>query len=498
MITLTDIATAGQAAGWPGSAIALLSSDPPEAPARAIVVVIRNGPYLVLGPVGITDHLGVDIDHDGKTALCRCGRSAAKPICDAACIRTGFDDAKSPDRVPDRRDTYTGQQVTVFDNRGICQHSGLCTDRLAAVFRSGSEPFVTPSGGRMDEIVRAVRDCPSGALSYGIDEVEARQQVDWNGRRSATITITADGPYRLTGGIDVVDGALWPVQRPRGASGEHCAMCRCGQSQNKPFCSGMHWYVAFHDPPPPDQPTIFEWIGGFPALLRMTRLFYEKFVPADDLLGPLFANMSPEHPQRVAAWLGEVFGGPKQYSSAYGGYPRMLAQHFGKRIDEAHRARWVELLNAAAGEAGLPNDPEFRSVFGSYIEWGSRLTVDNSQTDSHPPQHMPMPCWSWQTAAGPPGSRVSARGPVPTADVPAVLPGDSETPSFARHIRAMFRERDQRSMLFAFDLWSYADVSTNAQAILARLRAGTMPCDGVWPAAQIEAFARWIDERMPS
>src|SRR5258708_36544366 len=113
----------------------------------------------------------------------------------------------------------------------------------------------------------------------------------------------------------------------------------------------------------------------------------------------------------------------------------MLAQHFGKRIDEAHRARWVELLNAAAGEAGLPNDPEFRSVFGSYIEWGSRLAVENSQTDSHPPQHMPMPCWSWQTAAGPPGSRVSALGPVPPADVPAVLPGASERPGFARLIR---------------------------------------------------------------
>jgi uncharacterized Fe-S cluster protein YjdI len=186
MTTLAYIATAGEAAGWPDSVIALLSSDPPEAPARATVLVIRNGPYLALGRIDITDHLGVNVGHDGKTALCRCGQSAAKPTCDAACIRTGFDDAKSPDRVPDRRDRYTGQQVTVFDNRGICQHSGLCTDRLGAVFRSGSEPFVTPSGGRMDEIVRAVRDCPSGALSYGIDEVEARRQVDWNGSRPAT------------------------------------------------------------------------------------------------------------------------------------------------------------------------------------------------------------------------------------------------------------------------------------------------------------------------
>ena len=53
-------------------------------------------------------------------------------------------------------------------------------------------------------------------------------------------------------------------------------------------------------------------------------------------------------------------------------------------------------------------------------------------------------------------------------------------------------------LLFAFDLWSYADVSANANAILARLRAGTMPCDGAWPTAQTDAFARWIDERMPS
>ena len=498
MTTLDEIAAAGQAAGWPGRVITLLGSDPAEAPSRATVVVIRNGPYLVIGPVGITDHLGVGVDHNGMTALCRCGQSATKPTCDAACLRAGFDDAKSPDRVPDQRDTYIGQQVTIFDNRGLCQHSGLCTDRVASVFRTGSEPFVTPSGGRLDEIVRAVRDCPSGALSYGIDEVEARQQVDWNGSRPATITITADGPYRLTGGIDVVDDALQPAGRAQGASNEHCALCRCGHSQNKPFCSGMHWYVDFHNPPPPEEPTIFEWIGGFPALLRMTRLFYEKLVPADDLLGPLFANMSPEHPQRVAAWLGEVFGGPKQYSSTYGGYPRMLAQHLGKRIDEAHRARWVQLLNAAAGEAGLPNDPEFRSVFGSYIEWGSRLAVENSQTGSRPPQHMPMPKWSWQTAAGPPGSRISAPGPAPAADVPVALPGDGESPSFARHIKTMFRERDQRSMLFAFDLWSYADVSSNAKAILARLRAGTMPCDGAWPAAQIEAFARWIDEGTPS
>jgi truncated hemoglobin YjbI/CDGSH-type Zn-finger protein len=495
MADLAEIAAAGQAAGWPDGVIAWLRSDA-AVPERPAVVVIRNGPNLVLGPVTITDYLGAEVDHGGKTALCRCGQSASRPECDAACIRTGFDDAKSPDRVPDRRDTYHGQQVTIFDNRGICQHSGYCSDRLPGVFHAGGEPFVTPSGGRMDEIIRAVRDCPSGALSYGIDDVEARAQADWDGTRPASIMITADGPYRLTGGIDVLDDGGQPVPRAQGASLEHRALCRCGHSQNKPFCSGMHWYVEFRDPPRPDQPTVYEWLGGYPALLRMTRLFYEKHVPADDLLGPLFADMSPDHPQRVAAWLGEVFGGPSRYSASYGGYPRMISQHVGKHIDDEHRARWVSLLTTAAAEAGLPNDAEFRAAFGSYIEWGSRLAVENSQAESKPPQHMPMPSWGWQTAAGPPGSRVSAVSAAPAADVPVVLPGAGETPSFAAHVKTMFREVDRRSMRFAFDLWSRDDVTAHAQEIFARLQAGTMPCDGAWPPERTAAFARWVSEGM--
>jgi truncated hemoglobin YjbI len=82
----------------------------------------------------------------------------------------------------------------------------------------------------------------------------------------------------------------------------------------------MHWYVKFADPVPfPEhEPTLFEWAGGFPALLRMTRIFYSKYVPQDLLVGPLFATMSPDHPERVAAWLSEVFGGPKFYSERYG------------------------------------------------------------------------------------------------------------------------------------------------------------------------------------
>jgi uncharacterized protein YukE len=52
-------------------------------------------------------------------------------------------------------------------------------------------------------------------------------------------------------------------------------------------------------------------------------------------------------------------------------------------------------------------------------------------------------------------------------------------------------------MQFAFDLWSYDDVSAHADAILERLRAGTMPCDGAWPGAQVDVFQRWTDNGKP-
>ena len=175
----------------------------------------------------------------------------------------------------------------------------------------------------------------------------------------------------------------------------------------------MHWYVEFKDPvaDPERTPTMFEWCGGLPALTRMTRLFYEKFVPEDPLLAPLFSDMSADHPQRVAKWLGEVFGGPARYSDEYGGYPRMISQHVGKGLTEEWRTRWVALLLQSARETGMPNDPEFAAAFQSYIEWGSRLAVENSQATSHPPEHMPMPHWDWTTGAGAPGGRVSALAP---------------------------------------------------------------------------------------
>ena len=69
----------------------------------------------------------------------------------------------------------------------------------------------------------------------------------------------------------------------------------------------------------------------------------------------------------------------------------------------------------------------------------------------------------------------------------------AEPVSFKSDIRPLFRDKDLSSMSFAFDLASYDEVSDNANAILRRLRSGTMPCDGAWPTERVDLFARWIE-----
>ena len=147
-------------------------------------------------------------------------------------------------------------------------------------------------------------------------------------------------------------------------------------------------------------PTLYERIGGKPALEKLFRVFYER-VPSDPLLGPVFAQMSSHHVEHVAAFVGEVFGGPKAYSSEHGGHPKMVAHHVGRALTEEQRQRWMQLLLKCADEIGAPSDPEFRSALVSYLEWGTRLAVINSQPGADTSGESPMPKWGWGEVKGP-------------------------------------------------------------------------------------------------
>ncbi len=480
------------------------------------IQVAPDGPYLVTNVAALHDYLGQDVPVPPQLALCRCGASARKPFCDGSHVPSGFSGDKDPKRVPDHRDRYDGEQVTVFDNRGICQHSGFCTDRLNTVFRTGAEPFVAPSGGRMDEIIRAVRDCPSGALGLALDDREQRDLADWHGDRPAVIEISKDGPYRVTGGIALTgpdgagpdgaspdgaspDGA--DVPRAEGASREHYALCRCGHSQNKPFCSGMHWYIGFSHPEvaPGRVPSLFEWAGGLPALTQLTRRLYEKLVPADPQLARVFADIPPGFPEREATRIAAAFGGPRPAT------PTARGNSAGSATKPAaeQRARWVMLATQAADEIGLPPDVEFRAAFTSFLTWDApgalaRGQAGGASAESGQEGAAP-PVWDW-SAAGPPDTAKQPDSGQPDQPVtqPVTLPGPDEPVSFGRHIKPMFRAKDRQSMLFAFDLWSYDAVRTHATDVLARVANGSMPCDGSWPDAQVQVFRRWTESGTPA
>ena len=233
------------------------------------------------------------------------------------------------------------------------------------------------------------------------------------------------------------------------------------------------------------EPTLFQWAGGLPALTRMTRLLYEKHVPADDLLAPVFAGMAPGHPQREAMWLAEVFGGPAWYSQRFGGEGgpagacRRVHQRAAGTLGGARRARCRR--GQAARRPGVPR--RARRVPGVGLAGAVPRPAEPGMPTS-------------PAALGLGTGRAARRGRHRAGDTgsrPPRCQGPGEAVSFEAHVKPLFRARDRQSMLFAFDLWSPADVQAHAADILARLRGGTMPCDGAWPGEKTDVLKRWAE-----
>ena len=208
------------------------------------LAALPNGPYYLFPSTEATPvaHLqrqsGVQCSTARGVALCRCGGSKNKPFCDGTHSSNGFSSANTADRSLNKRESHVGKRITIFDNRAICAHAGICSDRLKSVFRYGEEPWIDPNGASVEEVIDTIRKCPSGALSYAIDGVQPAPP-----RREPMVTVTDNGPYAITGGMELMN-----VQFGDGASKEHYTLCRCGASKNKPFCDGSHWAAGFKDP----------------------------------------------------------------------------------------------------------------------------------------------------------------------------------------------------------------------------------------------------------
>jgi len=145
---------------------------------------------------------------------------------------------------------YEGTAIAVTYDAARCIHSAECVRTLPTVFDPRAKPWINTGGAGADAVEAAVRRCPTGAL-----HVQRPDGVPESPPATNTATLTADGPTYLRG-----DLVLMTADGDVGLTDTRIALCRCGASQNKPFCDGSHRKSGFRDeatlraaesPPPP-------------------------------------------------------------------------------------------------------------------------------------------------------------------------------------------------------------------------------------------------------
>ena len=128
--------------------------------------------------------------------------------------------------------------LTIHWDSSLCYHAAECVKAQPGVFDPKRRPWIKTDEASDDAIAAAIDACPSGALSYtradGGDDAPAETGV--------TIQVMPNGPVMVVGQAEVVDDQGGVVK-----SAKRMALCRCGASENKPFCDGAHAAIGFSD-----------------------------------------------------------------------------------------------------------------------------------------------------------------------------------------------------------------------------------------------------------
>jgi CDGSH-type Zn-finger protein len=217
------------------------------------IVVRKDGPYLVRGHVPLVRKIPVvseygeplawrkcgSLEADETYMLCRCGQSREKPFCDGTHTAIQFDGTETADTggTADRQRVYPGGThiVVKYDN-SLCMRAGFCANRVTTVKRM--VPATADTGVR-SQVIAMIERCPSGALTYALEEGEPDNEPDLPQQIAVVTEITSEGP---------IDGPLWvtgsiPIERADGLPLEtrnRVTLCGCGRSRNKPLCDGTH------------------------------------------------------------------------------------------------------------------------------------------------------------------------------------------------------------------------------------------------------------------
>lgn len=217
------------------------------------IKIVKNGPYIVSGGVPLYEQI-IITDEAGHTkdlvdekefplqdtyTLCRCGKSKNKPYCDGTHNDTNFDGAETASRKPyiEKAEIFEGPQLRLTDAHEFCDHSRFC-------MRSGGIRNLIGKSDDPEAKQTAIEEamiCPSGRLVLWDKKTEKPFEKDFE----PSIVLVRDkqkkcqGPIWVRGGIPIEssDGTMYE-------SRNRVTLCRCGKSENKPYCDGSHWMNA--------------------------------------------------------------------------------------------------------------------------------------------------------------------------------------------------------------------------------------------------------------
>jgi CDGSH-type Zn-finger protein len=226
-----------------------------QVPVASDVKILKDGPYLVAGalPLG-TEIIGTNAEGDSiewkagakypaqaQYALCRCGQSANKPFCDGTHASVAFDGTETASRAPylDEAKVVQGPTMSLTDHEDLCAFARFC-DPKGRIWNLVQQTD-DPEARRI--FLQEARDCPAGRLvAWDNTTGEAIEP-----KLEPSVALVEDpakncsGPIWLRGGVQVVAADGFKYERRN-----RVTLCRCGASQNKPFCDGTHAAIGFN------------------------------------------------------------------------------------------------------------------------------------------------------------------------------------------------------------------------------------------------------------
>ena len=216
------------------------------------IEILKDGPYILHGDVELVQHFIMSDDEKipvyykkgekyaaaGTTPLCRCGLSKKMPYCDGnhqKASEKGIDLTSTAtfDASLDTANIIEGPEVVLADDEKLCVLARFCHQKR------GIWDEVREGGGNSAmDAVNMAHQCPAGRLIV-MDKKTGKKleprQMEVEIGLIEDPDINCSGPIYLKGGIPVrhEDGKYYEVRFRQ-------TLCRCGQSDNKPFCDGKH------------------------------------------------------------------------------------------------------------------------------------------------------------------------------------------------------------------------------------------------------------------